>query len=136
MHIRSLERFDFDSVLLPYSFQGMQNPRYAEDFNRLLEICRMRNVVLQTIKSVARRPWGERLKTHNTFFYEPLVDQAAIDKAVHWALGLSDGFVITPGDVEVLPKMLSAAIRYQTRPTETEMQALINANDIHPVFPY
>jgi len=32
MHSRSLERFDFDSVLLPYNFPMMQNPQYAAEF--------------------------------------------------------------------------------------------------------
>src|ERR671928_859625 len=36
-HRRSLERFDFDSVLLPYNYVTMQNPYYAENFNALVE---------------------------------------------------------------------------------------------------
>src|SRR5262245_39326801 len=60
MHRRSLERFDFDSVLLPYSFVLMQNSQYAADFEALLAICRERNVAVQTIKSIVRAPWGER----------------------------------------------------------------------------
>ncbi len=35
-HKRSLERFDFDSVLLPYSYVLMQNPAYAADFEALM----------------------------------------------------------------------------------------------------
>ena len=33
MHKRSLERFDFDSVLLPYNYVMHQNERYREDFD-------------------------------------------------------------------------------------------------------
>src|SRR5512138_2170986 len=44
LHLRALEKFDFDSVLLPYSYVQMQNPRYAEDVNRLLAVCHERNV--------------------------------------------------------------------------------------------
>src|SRR5919202_54051 len=39
MHRRALERFDFDSVLLPYNYQMMQNPQYAADFEALAAIC-------------------------------------------------------------------------------------------------
>src|SRR5947209_7862823 len=35
-HRRSLERFDFDTVLLPYNYITMQNPYYAENFNALV----------------------------------------------------------------------------------------------------
>src|ERR1700712_2443335 len=34
-HRRSLQRYDFDSVLLPYNYVTMQNPYYAENFTAL-----------------------------------------------------------------------------------------------------
>jgi aryl-alcohol dehydrogenase-like predicted oxidoreductase len=104
MHLQSLDRFEFDAVMLPFNYTMMQNPRYAADFNQLIERCRKRNVAVQTIKSVARRPWKGRPKTHNTYFYEPLTNQNAIDHAVHWALGLEDSFLVSAGDVQILPK--------------------------------
>src|SRR6266516_2381611 len=44
MHRRSLERFAFDSVLLPYNYVQMQDPRYAERFAALAAVCAERNV--------------------------------------------------------------------------------------------
>src|SRR5689334_4022857 len=76
-HRRSLERFDFDSVLLPYNYLTMQSPYYAENFDGLLATCLQRNVAVQTIKSIAYRPWMGRPQTHTTW-YEPLQDQADI----------------------------------------------------------
>ena len=134
MHARSLERFPFDAVVLPYSHALMQNPRYAADFDALADLCRQRGVALQTIKSVARQPWAGRQKTHNTYFYEPLVDQDAVDLAVHWVLGNRDAFLITAGDMQVLPRILAAAERYQSRPSDAEMVAAAAANDIQPIF--
>src|ERR1700686_965292 len=84
-HRRSLERFDFDTVLLPYNYITMQNPYYAENFHALLSTCQQRNVAVQTIKSIAYKPWMGRPHTHNTW-YEPLDDQQDIDLAVHWVL--------------------------------------------------
>jgi len=55
-HRRSLERFDFDSVLLPYNYVTMQSPYYREQFDALLKTCEEKNVAVQTIKSVALRP--------------------------------------------------------------------------------
>jgi aryl-alcohol dehydrogenase-like predicted oxidoreductase len=133
MHIKSLERFDFDSVLLPYNYLQMQKSRYATDFNDLVEICNKRNVAVQTIKSVVRRPWGIRPQTHNTYFYEPLVNQGAIDKSVHWSMGFSDSFVITAGDMQILPKILDAATRFEKRPSDTEMSNLANEYDMRPI---
>src|SRR3954451_14911535 len=120
MHQRSLGRFDFDSVLCPYNFVQMQDERYAETFNRLAELCKERNVALQTIKSLARAPWEGRDKTASTW-YEPLTDQAYIDKAVHWVLGNPQVFLLTTGDVDGLPKLLDAASRFTSRPSDESM---------------
>ena len=136
MHKRSLENFDFDTVLLPYSYWQMQNPRYADAFNELIGLCRKRKVAVQIIKSIARRPWENRPKTHNTHFYEPLDTPDAIEKSVHWALGLPESFLITAGDMGILPKMLAAASRYQKRPSAAEMKAIMDEFDIQPIFSY
>ena len=134
MHKQSLERFDFDTILLPYSYWQMQNSRYASHFTELIEICRKQNVAVQTIKSIARRPWKDQPKTYNTYFYEPLETQDAIDQAVHWAMGLPDSFVITAGDMQLLPKILDAAERFKKRPSNEKMDAIGDEFDKKPIF--
>ena len=134
MHIRSLGRFDFDTVLVPYNYSLMQNPKYAADLEALVTLCRERHVAVQTIKSIARQPWEDRPKTYNTYFYEPLEAQDAIDKAVHWALGLPDTFLITAGDMQIFPKILDAANRFEARPADAEMAADVAEFDIQPIF--
>jgi aryl-alcohol dehydrogenase-like predicted oxidoreductase len=133
VHMRSLERFDFDSVLLPFSYLMMQNPQYAADFEVLVKVCKERNVAVQTIKSLVHRPWGDRTQTRATW-YEPLEDQAAIDRTVHWVLGRPGIFLNTVGDIHVLPKVLDAANRFQARPAEEEMQALKESLEMAPLF--
>ncbi|TFH06854.1 MAG: aldo/keto reductase [Candidatus Thorarchaeota archaeon] len=130
MHKQSLERFAFDTILLPYNFLQMQLPRYTSDFHELVEICHERNIALQTIKSIVRRPWGNTSQTYNTYFYQPLETQEAIDKSVHWSLGLPDSFLVTAGDLRLLPKILDAATRFVNRPSDTEMRTLVNEFDM------
>jgi aryl-alcohol dehydrogenase-like predicted oxidoreductase len=132
-HKRSLERFDFDSVLLPFSYIVMQNRGYAEDFEALMALCRERNVAVQTIKSIARRPWSGRQATRSTW-YEPLEDQADIDSAVHWVLGRPGIFLNTAGDIHVLPKVLDAANRFEAAPSDAEMSRLMEKLDMVPLF--
>ena len=135
MHMRSLERFDFDSVLLPYSYIMMQHSQDAADFEALLTVCQARQVAVQTIKGVARGPWGDKPKTHTTW-YEPLEDQADIDRAVHWVLRRSGLFLNTAGDIQLLPKILDAASRFEADagPSEAEMAATVNRLEITPLF--
>ena len=133
MHRRSLERFPFDSVLLPYNYVQMQDPRYAETFEAVAAVCAERNVALQTIKSLAWRRWEGRAKTASTW-YEPLRDQPDIDLAVHWVLGRPQAFLLTSGDVEILPRLLDAAERFERRPSDEEMAELAARRDIAPLF--
>src|SRR5437879_6033302 len=70
MHRRSLARFDFDSVLLPYNFFMAENERYRRSFDAVLTVCRERNVAVQIIKSIARGPWATSDRTHSTW-YQP-----------------------------------------------------------------
>jgi len=133
VHRRSLERFPFDSVLCPYNYVQMQDERYAETFERLATVCKERNVALQTIKSLASRRWDGRAATAATW-YEPLRDQADIDLAAHWVLGRPEPFLLTPGDVELLPRVLAAAERYERRPSDDEMAELTRRRDLAPLF--
>jgi aryl-alcohol dehydrogenase-like predicted oxidoreductase len=120
-HLRSLERFDFDSVLLPYSYVMMQDAHYAAMFERVAAACRERNVAIQTIKSIAWRPWWGRPRTRATW-YEPLEDQRDIDLAVHWVLARPGIFLNTVGDTVLLPKVLDAADRFTSAPTDAVMR--------------
>jgi aryl-alcohol dehydrogenase-like predicted oxidoreductase len=132
-HRRSLDRFDFDSVLLPYNYVTMQNAYYRENFEALLEAAKQRNVAVQTIKSIAMRPWMERDHTRNTW-YQPLEDPRDIELAVWWAMGRTGIFLNSVGDVDLLPLVLDAAKRFHEAPAESEMQALIERSHTEPLF--
>jgi aryl-alcohol dehydrogenase-like predicted oxidoreductase len=133
-HRRSLARFDFDSVLLPYNFVTMQEPYYTENFEALVTTCAERRVAVQTIKSIAMRPWMGRDHIRTTW-YEPLEDQSDIDLAVWWVLGRPGMFLNTVGDVDLLPRVLDAAARFEKRPADAEMAALIDSARLEPLFP-
>jgi aryl-alcohol dehydrogenase-like predicted oxidoreductase len=112
MHLSSLARFDFDSVLLPYSAAAMRDPEYAADFERLLGVCADRGVAVQTIKSIARRRWLEGATLTHSTWYEPLSDPGEIERAVHWALARPGIFVNSAGDLSLLAPMIRAAERF------------------------
>jgi predicted aldo/keto reductase-like oxidoreductase len=124
MHRRSLARFDFDSILLPYNFFMAGNERYRHAFEEVLATARERRVAVQIIKSIARGPWATTERTHTTW-YQPLESQADIDRGVHWVLGLlPDVFINTAGDLALLPRILDAASRFTERPSNETMSAL------------
>ena len=133
MHLRSLDRFAFDSVLAPYSYVQQRDEHYSSDFEELAAVCAERGVALQTIKSITLAPWDGREQTAATW-YEPLREQDDIDLAVHWVLGRPGVFLNTVGDITLLPKVLDAASRYATRPTDEQMDELAARRHLVPLF--
>ena len=112
----------------------MQEPYYAKNFDALVSTCAERKVAVQTIKSIALRPWMGRDHTRTTW-YEPLEDQSQIDLAVWWVLGHPAVFLNTVGDVDLLPRVLDAASRFERRPSDEEMSRLIERAQLEPIFP-
>lgn len=133
LHLAALEQFDFDSVLLPYNYAMMQNQQYAADFKKVVEVCRERKTAVQTIKSLTRAAWGDKPHTRSTW-YEPLEEQADIDLAVGYVLGKADLFINSVGDIQVLPRVLDAANRFESGPSEEQMADLAARVDMQPLF--
>jgi aryl-alcohol dehydrogenase-like predicted oxidoreductase len=139
MHLRSLERFAFDSVLLPCNFPQLRDGDYARDFEALRAVCRERGVAVQTIKSIARRRWPEGAAHTRTTWYEPLETQADIDRAVAFSLSHPDVFVNTASDVALLERMIAAAERWAgagspAAPEPAFVQAAADALEMAPLF--
>ena len=111
----------------------MRDERYATDFEALASVCDERGVAVQTIKSISRAPWDGRDQTASTW-YEPLRERADIDLAVHWVLGRPGIFLNTVGDVTLLPKVLDAASRYESRPPCQAMEELLSRRELVSLF--
>ena len=133
-HLRSLERFAFDSVLLPYNFTMLAQPAYAADVDALLTTCRARGVAVQTIKAVARRRWQDDDAAPRFSWYEPLRDADAIRRAVHHVLARPGLFLNTTSDATVLPAILAAAGQSVVVPTEAELRADAERHAMEPLF--
>ncbi|HEY3342808.1 MAG TPA: aldo/keto reductase [Anaerolineae bacterium] len=133
MHLRSLARFQLDSVLLPYNYLLAQNSEYMATFDELQALCQKRNVAMQTIKSIARGPWGDKPHSHATW-YEPLTDQHDIDTAVNFVLSRPGIFLNTSGDIHVLPKVLDAVSRFDPALTQAKAGAAAAHLKVDPIF--
>jgi len=132
-HMQTLERFAFDSVLLPCNYLLMQDPNYANDFQTILSYCQKRQIAVQTIKAIAKGYWGNKKWSRSTW-YEPLSNEEAITKSVHWVLGIPGIFLNTVGDLRELPKVLKAADIYEKRPSDDEMNKMVEQMEMQTLF--
>jgi aryl-alcohol dehydrogenase-like predicted oxidoreductase len=133
MHLRSLERFDFDSVLFPYNRALLRSDAYRGDVERLRAVCAERSVAVQTIKSIARGRWAEPDTPHFSW-YEPLTDRDAIARAVRYVLAEDDLFLNSTSDTSLLTFVLDAAAGPLDRPADDDMDRDIEAFGITPLF--
>jgi aryl-alcohol dehydrogenase-like predicted oxidoreductase len=138
MHLRSLERYDFASVLCPLNYSMMENPVYAADFKALADHCARQGVALQTIKSIARRRWTDS-EGPRFSWYEPLQDVDAIRRAATWVLSHENVFLNTSSDGRLLEPLLMAASEVGAagpieRPSDDEMIRDARAFGIEPLF--
>jgi aryl-alcohol dehydrogenase-like predicted oxidoreductase len=133
MHLRSLARFDFASVLLPVNFVLLDNPAYRADVEELLEVCAERQVAVQTIKSIARGRWADEAVPHFSW-YDPLTDPGAIARAVRFVLAHPQMFLNTTSDARLLAPIVDAASGDLTAPTDAEMRADVEAEGITALF--
>ncbi len=134
MHKHSLERFDFDSVLMPWNWYAARHETYGSDFEETVKICGERNVAVQTIKSIARGPWAAGVSHNHTTWYQPLENEEDIHAAVHWVLGRPDIFLNSVGDVDLLPAVLRAADDLATPPGDDIMAGLSDRVGLASIF--
>jgi aryl-alcohol dehydrogenase-like predicted oxidoreductase len=134
MHLRSLDRFPFDSVLLPYNFTMMQNRAYAASFDALVGRCATDGVAVQTIKSVARRRWPEESTDPHYAWYEPLPDGDALRRGVAFVLNRPGLFLNSSSDARRLPAILDAASSSLAMPSAEELAADVAAFEMSALF--
>lgn len=133
MHLRSLERFDFASVLFPVNFILMDNPAYRTDVEALLALCADRGVAVQTIKSIARGRWADENLSRFSW-YDPLTEPEPIDRAVRYVLANEQMFLNTTSDARLLPMIIDSATGALDLPSADEMRADVAAEGITPLF--
>jgi len=134
MHRRSLERFPFDSVLLPYSRTLMADPEVAAEVEALLSLCRERGVAVQTIKAIARRRWPEDAAPTHSTWYEPLTRSEDIEREVRWVLSRPEVFLASASDLRLFEETARAVARFAAAPGPPEAPLPSEAPRVEPLF--
>ena len=136
MHLKSLNRFDFASVLLPYNYMQMREQRYRSEFEDLYSLCKQKGVAMQTIKSIAKRRWREDDDSPKFSWYEPHRDDDVIERAVHYVLSREGLFLNTTSDATLLGRIFAAVESFNDG-VANDLEANVagdNADDAEPLF--
>ncbi len=133
---KALEKFDFDTILIPVNVGSMINPKPENDFRPVLDTALERDIGVTAIKAIARRRWrGER--KYQTW-YEPMEEQEDIDKALWFTLTQDPVATYSIAcDISLWPKIISAGERFR-RLSPEEQEAVISYfknKNVAPLFP-
>jgi aryl-alcohol dehydrogenase-like predicted oxidoreductase len=134
MHRRSLERFDFDTVLLPYSFVLLNDRSYRQDVDALLSLCDQRQVAVQTIKAVARRRWTDDYAGPRFSWYEAMAPGGELERAVAFVLGNRQLFLNSSSDLRLLRPILEAADARASAPSASNLDHDTERLGVEPLF--
>lgn len=134
MHLRSLEEFGYDSVLLPYNHSLMSDAAYRNDVEQLLAVCADRQVAVQTIKAIARGRWAVDHQGPRYSWYEPLDEGEALDRAVAYVVSRDQLFLNSSSDARRLPAILAAAANTAGAPADDDLAADERSAGITPLF--
>jgi aryl-alcohol dehydrogenase-like predicted oxidoreductase len=133
LFLEALRRFDFDTVLFPLNFIQFANPEFRRDAEELLRQCRVKDVGVMIIKSIARGPWGEQEHTHTTW-YQPFEDPEHLQQAVNFALSQDVTGICTAGDTRLLPLVLEACEKFEPMGKEEQEALIATASQFEPLF--
>ena len=127
---------DFDTVLLPVYVAAIVNPNPINDFRRILQITREKNIGVTAIKSISRGRW--RGDHHYITWYEPLDNQELVDQAVWFTLSQEGVTTYSlPCDVRLWPLVLDSVKRYRKLNDEEQEKIvdLARKHNFQPLFP-
>ena len=131
--LEALGRFDFDSVLFPINFILYENSTYREKADKLLQVCQERDIGSMIIKHIAKGPWGDKDKTHTTW-YLPFTEAEWIQKGVNFALSQPVTAICTPGDINLLPIVVEACQQYQPMDLDHQVELISQTPQFQPLF--
>jgi len=133
---KALERFDFDTVLIPVTAISLINPTPDNDFRPVLRIAKDRNIGVIAIKAIARRRWKSQQRYQT--WYEPFEDESDVEKAVNFTLS-QDGVTTysMACDIRLWPKIIKAGEKFRKLSEEEQRQVVeyFKSKEGAPLFP-
>jgi len=132
--LEAMNRYDFDSVLLPVSFSTYYKGNFGQ---RVIAAAKSKDVAILAIKSLARQKWPANDPARPKYpkcWYQPVADPAEAALALRFTLSQPVSAAIAPGDESIFKMALDLACDFKPI-TEPETQKLkLLAADLDPIF--
>jgi predicted aldo/keto reductase-like oxidoreductase len=132
----ALQRYDFDTVLFPLNRIHAAHFADWNDWRKLLETARKKDVGVLAIKSVAKRLWEDPDKTQHQYqtWYEPFDNMKDIENSLRYTLSQDITSAVTPGELKLWPKVIEAANRFQPLTQHEQQQVISEVTQFAPLM--
>ncbi len=126
-----MERFDFDSILLPINWVNIFNGDFGE---RAIKKAQEKNVNILAIKAMAKTVFSGGEKKYPKTWYEPIDDEELASLALRYTLSKPIVSAIPPGDIRLFRWALKVANDFKpiTKEEETILKQI--SHQIKPIF--
>ena len=131
---KALERFDFDTVLLPVNCVLKAHLQPENDYGPVLTLAKKRGIGVIAMKAIAKGPWPDEKRPYNTW-YQPFETQPEIDEAVWFTLSQDVATATTPSDARLATMMLDAVERFKPMNEEEQLGTITRTASYNPLFP-
>jgi aryl-alcohol dehydrogenase-like predicted oxidoreductase len=132
--LAALDRYDFDSILLPLNFAAF----YQGGFGlRIMQAAKSKGVARLALKAMAKQKWPKddpARKQYPKCWYQPLTDRHEAKLALYFTLSQPITAAIPPGEESLFRMALDLAMDFRPisqKETETLRQM---AQSLNPVF--
>jgi len=141
--LEALRRFDFDTVLFPMNRVLMSMPDYRRDAEEVLRQCKVRDVGVMIIKSMAKRTWDGKRDTYHTAsgeekrfnsWYEPFTSARDIQDSLNFVLSKDVTGICTPSEPSILPLVWDACERFAPLDAAASEAIIATAGAYNAVF--
>lgn len=130
--LAAMERFEFDSVLFPMNYFGVNVGGFGQRINEAAAARGMGRLALKAL-ALGRVQEGEP-RPYPKCWYKPIDDPALGRAAVRWTLAQGITAAVTPGHIELL-RVAVAAVADGLEPDPDEIATLAGAlGERQPIF--
>lgn len=128
-----MERYDFDSILLPINWVNIFNANFAP---KVLEVAKSKGMGILALKAMAKTSLAEcDLKKYSKAWYQPIEEEALAKLAYRYTLSQGITAAIPPGYIKFFRWAVEAVRDFKAITPEEENRLRMLAKGIKPLFP-
>jgi len=132
--LAAMDRYDFDSVLLPINFATFYKGNFGP---KVIAAAKSRGMAILALKSLARQQWPQGDPLHKQYpkcWYQPLIERDDARLALYFTLSQPITAAIPPGEESLFRMALDLALNFKPISRRDLEKVEQTAESLNPIF--